>query len=268
MSDKVILVTGATDGIGKQTALELAQQGATVLVHGRNPARGAAVVEEIQSTTGNDRVSFVQADFASLAQVRQLAETVKELTPRLDVLIHNAGLIAQQRQLTEDGLETTFQVNHLASFLLTHLLLDTLKASAPSRIVVVSSTLHRQGQLDFGNLQQEKHFNAYDAYNLSKLANVLFAVELAERLAGVTVNALHPGAVTTKLLKEAFNTTGISLEEGAATSVYLAAAPEIEGITGKYFVRKREAPMSVVAQDKAARQRLWEESERLVGLLS
>jgi NAD(P)-dependent dehydrogenase (short-subunit alcohol dehydrogenase family) len=268
VKDRVVLVTGSTDGIGKHTALELARRGATVLVHGRDAARGAAVRAEIQQASGNPRVELLVADLSSMRQVRDLAAQVKARHDRLHVLINNAGVFMRKRRLTADGFETTFAVNHLAHFLLTHLLLDTIAASAPARIITVSSGTHHSGRIDFDNLQSERHFDGYDAYAASKLANVLFSNELADRLAGtrVTSNSLHPGVIRTKLLRAGFGASGGDLEEGAATSVYLASAPEVEHVTGKYFVRKRETPASSTARDKQLMQALWRASEELLGL--
>lgn len=267
MQDKYILVTGATDGIGKQTALALAQAGATVLVHGRNAERGKRVVEEFQRVTGNERVALVLADFSSMTAVRNLADIVKAHTPHLDVLLNNAGVMMKKRVVTEDGFETTFAVNHLAPFLLTHHLLEHIKAAAPARIITVSSTTHHQGRLDFDNLQGEQRFDTYAAYGASKLANVLFANELAERLEGsnVTSNSLHPGVIGTKMLRDHYGMDGDSLEAGAATSLYLATSAEAEGVTGAYFVRQRTAPIAPAAKDKTLQKRLWEVSEELLG---
>ena len=268
MKDKVILITGATDGIGRQTALELARLGARVLVHGRSEARCRAVVDEIRQRTGNERVEYFVADFASLRQVREMAAQVKAKHDRLHVLINNAGIFLRERRLTEDGLETTFAVNHLAHFVLTHLLLDLLKASAPARIINVSSNTHQSAKVDFGNLQGEKRYDGYAAYALSKLGNVLFTYELAERLkgTGVTVNCLHPGVIATKMLRVGWGGGGGRLEEGAETPVYLASSPEVENVTGKYFVRKRETPSSPASRDEKLRKEFWEVSERLAGI--
>jgi NAD(P)-dependent dehydrogenase (short-subunit alcohol dehydrogenase family) len=269
MNGKTILVTGATDGIGTQTALELARMGAKVIVHGRNPQRGESTVRDIRRQSGNDNITFEQADFASLAQVRALAARINERNDRLDVLINNAGVSMRKRELSEDGFEMTFAVNHLAHFLLTNLLLDLLKASAPSRVVIVSSQSHRGGRLDFDDLQSEKQFGGYDAYSDSKLFNVMFAVELAERLRGtsVTSNSLHPGVIATKLLHAGFpGMSGISLEEGAALSVYLASSDEVAGVTGKYYSNGRVASHASAADDPALRQRLWDISAKLCGL--
>lgn len=268
MTDKVVLITGSTDGIGRQAALELAALGATVLVHGRNAARGRNVVEEIRTATGNQKVDLFIADLSSQQQVRTLAADITNRCSALHVLINNAGVFMNERRLTEGGLETTFAVNHLAPFLLTNLLLNLLKKSAPARIITVSSVAHTRGRIDFDNLQAEKSFGGYGSYALSKLANVLFTVELAERLEGtaVTSNCLHPGVIGTKLLRTGFNIPGGSIADGAETLVYLASSPEIEGVTGKYFQEKRETPPSPATLDASLRKRLWETSAQLTGL--
>jgi retinol dehydrogenase-14 len=268
MSTKTILVTGATDGIGKQTALELARQGHHVLVHGRNAARGARIVAEIKNATHNAHVDWLHADFAVMAEVRRLAAEINARYERLDVLINNAGVLMPQRTLTPDGLETTFAINHLAHFLLTNLLLEKIKHSAPARIITVSSGMHRGARIEWDNLQGEKNYTGYDAYARSKLANVLFAFELAARLAGaqVTSNALHPGVIHTKLLHAGSQPGAEDLARGARTSVYLATAPEVAGVTGKYFENSREAVPAPLAQDKRLRQEFWRVSARLVGL--
>jgi retinol dehydrogenase-14 len=268
MKNPVILITGSTDGIGRQAALELAALGSTVLVHGRDVARGRKVVEEIRTATGNPRVDLFIADFSSQQQVRALAAAIRERYDNLHVLINNAGVFMNERRLTEDGFELTFAVNHLAPFLLTNLLLDLLKKSAPARIVTVSSMVHTRGKIDFDNLQAEKRFGGYDAYALSKLGNILFTYELAERTlgSGITANCLHPGVIGTKLLSSAFNTRGASPADGAETLTYLATSAEVEHVTGKYFQEKRECPSSPATHDGELRKKFWEVSETLTGM--
>jgi retinol dehydrogenase-12 len=264
MENKVILITGSTDGIGKQIAIDLAELGATVLIHGRNRARCENTLTEIKKKTGNQSLDFFVADLASLGQIRNLAEEIKSRHDQLDVVINNAGVIENQRKLTEDGYEMTFAVNHLSYFLLTGLLLDLTKKSAPSRIINVSSMTH-SSSIDFGDLQSEKYYSGYGAYSLSKLCNILFTYELAERRqgSGVTANCLHPGVIDTKLLRTNFS-GGSPVTEGSKTSLYLATAPELEHVTGKYFVDKKETRSSNISYDPEVRKKLWEMSERMV----
>ena len=269
MKNKFILITGSTDGIGKETALQLAHLGFHVLVHGRDLSGAQATVQEIRASSGNSDVDALAADLASMEQVRQLALEIHERYSRLDVLINNAGVVTRNRQLTQDGLETTFAVNHLAPFLLTNLLLDLIKKSAPYRIVNVSSTTHQRIQnVDFDNLQGEKHFDGSQAYALSKLGNILFTYELAERLENdqVTVNCLHPGVVNTKLLRVNYSPMGITPKQGAETSVYLAVSPEVSGFTGRYFVNKRPVDSSPLSHNLKLRQDFWKIRARLAGL--
>jgi NAD(P)-dependent dehydrogenase (short-subunit alcohol dehydrogenase family) len=269
MKNKIVLITGSTDGIGKETALQLAQLGATVIVHGRSAERCQAACDDIRQATGNLNVDFVAADLASQQQVRRMATEMLVRHDRLHGLINNAGVISLKRQLTEDNLEMTFAVNHLAPFLLTNLLLDRLKTSAPARIVNVSSTVHYDAPLKFDNLQSEKNYNGINAYKLSKLGNVLFTFELAARLkgSGVTANCLHPGVVATKLLDTGWGwSTGLSSAQGAALSVYLATSPEVEQVTGKYYESTSAGGASPKANDVKLRRQLWDISAQLTGL--
>ncbi len=271
MQPKTILITGATDGIGKQTALELARQGHHLLIHGRSPARGEETVQEILRTTKNPNIEFLRADFASLSDVRQLAALVTEQYPRLDVLLNNAGVFMKQRTLTVDGFETTFQVNYLLHFLLTNLLLDLLRTSAPSRIVHVSSGTHRSGSIEWDNLQGERQYSGYDAYSRSKLANILFAYALADRLQGtnVTSNALHPGVISTKLLHAGWGGVGrTDASRGAETTVYAAVAPELDGVTGRFLDNRRISQSSNTTHDQKLQNKLWDVSAQMVGLPS
>jgi NAD(P)-dependent dehydrogenase (short-subunit alcohol dehydrogenase family) len=268
MKDRIVLITGSTDGIGKETARQLAALGATVLVHGRDVQRCAATRDEIRQATGNLNVDYFVANLSSQQQVRQFAADILARYDRLHVLINNAGVILLQRQVTEEGLEASFAVNHLAPFLLTHLLLDRLQQSAPARIVTVSSMVHSDGRIDFKDLQGERRYNGVTAYKAAKLGNVLFTLELAERLkgSGVTANCLHPGVVTTKLLDTGWGWTGIALAQGAALSVYLASSPDVATVTGQYFEQTSPYRASSQAYDLRLRQKLWQVSARLVGL--
>jgi retinol dehydrogenase 12 len=274
-----ILVTGATDGIGLATAEALASEGHRVLMHGRNATKGQAALEAVRAAAANCDVRFVQADFASLSEIRSLAEELRAL-PRLDVLINNAGCINYSRSVTTDGFETTFAVNHLAPFLLTRLLLTKLRASAPARIVTVASAAHRGQRIDFDDLMSTHDYRMLRTYGRSKLANILFTRTLAKRLAGsnVTANALHPGMVATHLghdnwlartVGRAFMAVaGVSTTQGAETSVYLGTSADVEGLSGGYYAKCRPAPLAAVpdALDDATAERLWSVSDELVGL--
>jgi retinol dehydrogenase 12 len=278
MNDKICLVTGATHGIGLESARALATAGASVLVHGRDKARAADVAAMLARTTGNPRVSAVQADFARLVDIRRLAQELDAQLPRLDVLINNAGMMSAVRATSAEGYDLTFAVNHLAPFLLTNLLLPKLKHSSPARIVVVASTAHRGARLDFDDLMNAKVSGLLPAYSRSKLANILFTRALARRLdgTGVTVNALHPGLVQShifqdsRLLRVVLGLVGrffmLTPAQGARTSVYLATSPEVAGASGGYYERCRLIDSSPAAQDEADGERLWRESARLTGL--
>ncbi len=279
MKGKVCLITGANRGIGKATALGLARREATVIIHSRNRLLGETAREEIVAGTENEAVEVMVADLASLEAVRRLAEEVQRRHVTLHVLVNNAGLAKRRHTLTEDGLETTFTVNHLAPFLLTRLLLDALKGSAPARIVNVASLVHWWGKIDFNDLQGVERYNLGKAYNQSKLANVLFTNELARRLegTGIDVNCVHPGLVATDFSREYTGFKGLmanklwrsfmrSPEQGADTVIYLASSPDAAGVTGKYFANRRAVRSSKASHDPALARRLWEVSERLTGL--
>lgn len=266
---KVILITGATDGIGKQTALELAQMGAQILVHGRDLDKTAKTCEELKLQTDNDAIFGFVADFADLNQVRKLVREVTNRFDHLDVLVNNAGTYFKQRLLSAQGYELNFAIGHLAPFLLTNLLLDILLKSPSSRIVTVSSSAHASAVVDFDNLQGEKHFDGWQAYCLSKLGNLYMAFELADHLRDTKVssNALHPGTIDTKLYRSTgFTYNSRSVVDGAVTSVYLASDPEVEGISGKYFIKKKAVNPAAIAMDNQLRLRFWEESKKLCGL--
>ncbi len=278
MDGRVVLITGGTSGIGKAAATALANMGAEVVITGRNKEKGEGVVEEIRRESGNDEVSFLSADLAVQAEVRRLAEEFEASHDRLDVLVNNAGLILSERTETPDGIETTLAVNHLAPFLLTNLLLDLLKRSAPSRIITVASDAERFGKMDLDDLQSEKRYGAFRVYGKSKLANVMFTYELAERLegTGVTANCLHPGSVNTgfggndrgftTLLFRAFKPFMRSPEQGADTIIYLAASPDVEGMNGRYLSDRKVTSSSKESYDEELRKKLWEASEELTGL--
>ena len=265
----VVLVTGATDGIGRETALELARRGARVLVHGRQLDRLGETRAAI-AAAGGEALEPLRGDLASLAEVRGMVHELERRGVRLDVLLNNAGIYARKREESIDGFELTMAVNHFAPFLLTHLLLAGSAGENLRRIVNVSSVAHTRGRIDFTNLRGiDGPFDHYGAYVASKLANVLFTVELARRLAprGITVNALHPGVVSTKLLTEGFQMRGAdSVQTAAATSVMLAIDPTVEGVSGRYFANRKEATMNAIANDAALGRRFYEESAALVGV--
>ena len=264
MKGRAVLVTGSTDGIGKATALGLARMGAKVLLHGRDPEKGRRVREEIARTTGSDQLDLFIADLSSQKQVRKLAAEIVERHERLHVLINNAGTFEVERGLTEDGLETTFAVNYLAPFLLTHELLELLDESSPSRIINVASIAHLNAKVDWNNLQGERWYDGFQAYALSKLGIVLFTFELAERLKAtvVTANCLHPGVIKTKLLRAGFGDyPGSPPEKGARTPIYLASSPEVEGVSGDYFMECRPVKSSSLSYNKDLQKRFWELAE-------
>ena len=267
-AEATILVTGATDGLGKCVAFELAADGATVLLHGRSSERLEATLEEAREETGSEKLGSYLADLSSLGEVRALAEQVLTEQDRLDVLINNAGVIAGERWESEDGYELTFAVNYLAHFLLTHLLLPLLRDCAPARVVNVASA--GQSPIDFEDVMLERGYGGMKAYTQSKLAQVIFTFELAERLgaSGVTVNALHPASLMdTKMVLEAFGRSMSTVEEGAEATVRLATSPELEGVTGRFFDGTREGRAERQAYDEEARKRLWVLSEELCGRL-
>jgi retinol dehydrogenase 12 len=277
MQGKICLVTGATSGIGKETALGLARQGAHVVIVGRDPARTKATADWIRREAGTEQVGSLLADLSSQAEVRGLAGEFKARYSRLDVLMNNAGGIFTRREESVDGFERTWALNHLSYFLLTHELLGVLKASAPARIVNVASTMHTSGVIDFDDLQGEKSYGGIRAYSQSKLANVLFTYALARRLegAGITANCLHPGGVATgfgqntpgalKLLMRLVRPFLITPEQGAATSIYLASSPDVEGVSGKYFAKCKSARSSAASHDEALQERLWALSATQIG---
>jgi NAD(P)-dependent dehydrogenase (short-subunit alcohol dehydrogenase family) len=275
MTGKVCIVTGANAGIGKETALGLAKLGATVVMLCRDRDRAEAAQREIKQKSGNDKVELMICDLGSQKLIGQFASEFKQHHDRLDVLVNNAGVLMRERSLDEEGVESTFAVNHLGYFRLTNVLLDSLKRSATARIVNVASTAHKYGKIDIGGWVIGRDYSAFSAYANSKLANVLFTYELARRLegTGVTANCLHPGAVGTnlfrglpKLLQALIALVTMGPERGARTSIYLASSPEVEGVRGKYFARRKQERSSDASYDREAARKLWEVSEELTGV--
>jgi NAD(P)-dependent dehydrogenase (short-subunit alcohol dehydrogenase family) len=277
MADKICLITGATGGIGLETAKALARQGAHVIITARSEAKGRTAQALIQSAAPGAAVDLRIADFAALAAVRGLAEAVNADYPHLDVLINNAGLIEPKRRLSEDGIEMTFAVNHLAPFLLTNLLLDKLKQAPQGRVITVASTAHHGARIHFNDLGLARGYRFMKAYAQSKLANILFTRELARRLEGskVTANCLHPGVIATGIAHRHWLTNFgwkllspfmLNAEQGAQTSIYLATSPEVTQISGEYFAKCRIADTSAAAKNMTDAARLWTVSEKMVGL--
>ncbi len=263
---KTGLVTGATDGIGRETARQLLEKGMGVFVHGRTLDKARSVIEELQRGIPSSQAEPVYADLANMHEVLALAEQVRDRKPVLDVLINNAGVYEPKRVITVDGFELTLAVNHFAHFLLTHALLGLLKAAPQGRIITVSSIAHRSGRLDLDDLTFARRYSGYEAYGTSKLVNILFTVALARSLAGtsVTANSLHPGVISTKLLHKGFGPGGAPVQAGARMSVYLATAEEVKDISGAYFEQGRQATPSRLARDESLAEALWEKSEALL----
>jgi NAD(P)-dependent dehydrogenase (short-subunit alcohol dehydrogenase family) len=275
MTGKTCIVTGANTGIGKETALGLAKLGATVVMVCRDRERGEAAQHQVKQRSRNQRVVLMLCDFSSQNSIRQFAQAFTDQHERLDVLVNNAGIVLRERSMTEDGLESTFAINHLGYFLVTNLLLDLLRKSAPSRIVNVASAAHKFGKLDINGWATGRDYSAFGAYANSKLANVLFTYELARRIkgTGVTANCLHPGAVGTnlfrglpKFLQTLIRLVTIGTERGARTSIYLASSDDVEGVTGKYFARSRQQESSEASRNEEAARALWQLSVELTGL--
>ena len=275
LNRRVALVTGASSGIGYEAASQLAARGATVVLLCRDAGRGEAARARIIEATSNDRVELLLTDMGSQAQVRRIAAEFRERHDQLHILVNNAGAIQRRRELTEDGLERTFAANHLGTFLLTRQLLDLVQASAPARIINVASSAHARGPLDFADLDSSEDWAGMRAYGRSKLGNVMFSYELARRLesSGVTVNAIHPGLVATRFGRGVrWVRLGIAVarwfmvspEDSGADIVHLATAPELEGVTGTYFVRREQQQSSEFSRDESLQQRLWTASEVLV----
>jgi NAD(P)-dependent dehydrogenase (short-subunit alcohol dehydrogenase family) len=274
MNGKVCLVTGASAGIGLATAWELARLGAEVVLVARDEGRGEKARAKVIAKSGNDKVGLLLSDLSSMAQVRDLADDFQRGYSRLDVLVNNAGIIPLRREVSVDGYEMQWAVNHLAVFLLTNLLLPVLKESAPSRVVTVSSMVHSGEEIDFGDLQSERWYSPTRVYSMTKLANVLFTYELARRLegSGVTANCLHPGVINTSLYRSYMGIGRDSgagdgeLERGARTSVYLASSKDVEGVSGKYFSNQQERRSSPESYDQETARRLWQVSAEMTGV--
>ena len=278
MTGKICMITGANSGIGKLTTLGLAETGARVVMVCRDAVKGEAALSEIVSKTGNENVELMVADLGSQQSIRDLVGHFRTKHDQLHLLINNAAIIPVKRQVTEDGYEAQFGVNHLGPFLLTNLLLDVLKASAPSRIVNVASTVHYNASMNFDDLQSEESYGVMKAYGQSKLANILFTYELARKLegTGVTVNCLHPGVVRTRImrdvpffLKPIVAVAGLAMlspEKGAKTSIYVATSPDVEGVTGKYFDKCAERSSSSESRDEEKAKRLWDLSAEMTGV--
>ncbi len=277
LQNKIVMVTGATSGIGEVTAHNVAAMGATLIIVARNPDKAAATQASIQQQTGN-QPEILLADLSMQAQIRQLATTFQAKYDRLDVLVNNAGVFNLSREESADGFEMTWATNHLNYFLLTNLLLDSLKASSAGRVVNVASDAHKGGEIFFDDPNLTENFSSWKAYSQSKLANVMFSYELARQLEGTTIttNALHPGFVRTgfarnngllgRLLMPIVGLAAISSEKGAETMTYLASSPEVEGVSGTYFDKKKVIPSAKQSYDEAAQKRLWEMSAEMVGL--
>jgi NAD(P)-dependent dehydrogenase (short-subunit alcohol dehydrogenase family) len=270
MQGKTVLVTGANQGIGKAAAIALARKGARVVMVARNPAKGQAALAEVQAASPKRDAELIVADLSSQAEVRRLAAEYRSRHPRLDVLVNNAGVLVPELHTTVDGVEETFAVNHLAPMLLTLELVDLLKASAPARVVTVSSEAHRGARMHWDDLQFRAHkYRSFKAYGQSKLANILFTYELARKLegSGVTANTLHPGVIASgfghtypgpvSMLLKVVSPFLLTPEEGAATTVYLASSPEVEGVTGQYFSKCRPVRSNAVSYDVASQRKLW-----------
>ena len=264
IKNKVILLTGATDGIGKQTAFALAERGAILLMHGKDNIKGQKIRAQIISKTGNERVSYFNADFISFDEIDKLSQDIRADFSHIDILINNAGIYENNKIILDSGIEKSFMVNHLAPFALTLRLLDLLEKSENARIINVSSMIHA-GSIDFENLNGKKYYSGDNAYSLSKLCNILFTNELSSQLLGktITVNALHPGVINTKLLRAGWSGFGGFTSEGANRLIYLAESADIDNVTGKYFMNDSITKSSPISYDKDVRKRLWDISFNL-----
>jgi NAD(P)-dependent dehydrogenase (short-subunit alcohol dehydrogenase family) len=275
LQGKVCIITGATSGIGKETAKSLAAKGATVVLPIRDSMKGDILKDEILEQTPDAKIDLIHCNLASFDSIREFVKQFKNKYKNLHVLVNNAGIWESKRNLSEDGVELNFAVNHLAPFLLTNLLLDVMKNSSPARIVNVSSEAHRTGKINFADIEMEKNFSGYKSYSQSKLANILFTKKLSQVLkgSGVTVNCLHPGVVATglfdkmpRLLTGLAKSFMLSPAKGAETTIYLATSPEVEKISGEYFVKKKPKKPANEALRQDVANKLWDLSEKYVGL--
>ncbi|MGY5874775.1 MAG: SDR family oxidoreductase [Candidatus Thorarchaeota archaeon] len=279
MKDKVCIVTGSNSGIGKETARALATMDATVIMVVRNQERGEVAKSDIIESTGNDSIDLMLCDLSSMGEIRRFAQEFSNQYDRLDVLINNAGAVVAKRQVTQEGHEITLAVNYLAPFLMTHELLPLLQSSAPSRVINLSSGLHKSAKFDIDDLQSEDKYKSRSVYGTAKLLVVMHTYEFARRLngTGITVNVSHPGFVATNLgantgsrlssfMFKFMKPFQKSAPEGAETSVYLASSPELEGVTGRYFAKKQEVSSSGLSYDQDHQQRLWERTVEMLGI--
>ncbi len=262
---KTILVTGSTDGIGKKTAEILASKGHNLIIHGRNENKCKNTVEELKTKTNNTQIDYVVSDLSSFSDIRNGFGNLATKLDKLDVLINNAGIYAKEYKLTVDGIESTMAVNHFAVYLLTGILFPLLKNSGNARVITVSSIAHERAKLDLNDINMQKGYNHYIAYANSKLANILFSNYLASKVDAneITFNSLHPGVISTKLLKEGFGMTGASLEEGSTASIHLATSDSVNNITGKYYIKYNATKTSADASNLKLAEELWVLSEKL-----
>jgi len=265
LDDKIILLTGATDGIGKETAFLLAEKNAVLLIHGKNKKKGDVLRNEIISKTGNTNIYYFNADFSSFKEINELVNSIHNQFSHIDILINNAGVYEKEKVILDNGIEKNFMVNHLASFSLTLQLLNLLKKSGNARIINVSSMIHASS-LDFENLNGEKYYSGDTAYSLTKLCNILFSNELSSRLIddNITINSLHPGVINTKLLRAGWGAIGNSANEGAKRIYYLANSKDVKNISGKYFVNDKPTKATSISYDKTIRKELWDISLKYI----
>lgn len=265
---KIILITGSTDGIGKQTALELAEKNHQIIIHGRNEEKCLKTFNELKSKSKNQSIDYVVGDFSTFKPIEEIADKIKLKYSRLDVLINNAGVYLNERRVNGKGIELTFMINHLAHFYLTYLLIDWLRKSDDGRIINISSIAHESADFNNDDFQLQKNYSGYIAYANSKLYNLLFTYALHRRLnkSNVKVYALHPGVISTKLLYAGFRMTGSPLSTGAETPVYLVTSEEIKDLSGKYFIKKKPVKSSRISYNEELQEKIWNYSIQLLGM--